>query len=599
MDKAGDFVEGQSTVSAPMVLGASTIQDSDRLHAWFGVACVTLVYAALIYLTKPISWGDTPVYAWQVIWFSKGLLDPRMFWEFGHLFWRPIGYWVWHLGMPYWSRQFDGNQVLQVYAALRLPNLVLGYVAALASFGIGLKVSRSVVVGTLITVAFLGWNPFINYFQSGTSYVPGLAMQLAAVYLLLEDSNGKKYRRRAWAAGALLAFSVCLWIPYLFSIPGIFLLAYLKGAANPSSSGSESRAKQRTLLHALGVCALVGIVGFGLGTYWAGIRSPGEFKTWAADAGHGFHPDKRYFRVATGLPRGLVEIGQDGVTLKRFVLRDPYNPVRVSDLIRTSWWKLLLFYGGIAGLIWMLMGNKSARWVAWPFFLTSGLLLILGVFLFETGQSERWMPGFTVLVPALGIIFRSPKPIRLATVPVVLLLAVAWGNNLAAHASPREADLQNVTVARVLDLKPALVPGSVVCLLSIQDDVNVFLGRFPFHPLSSLFENGTIRLYFVTDPGNSSSVHWRQSFTTRSLQVWQANGDIWISKRMVAERPLPEWGWVEGDDQHLRWKDISAFFKQYTFDGDVGGTDGFLRIARIPGNQSLLESAAPQRATNH
>ena len=599
MDKAGDLVEGQSSVSAPMVSEAATIQDSDRLHVGFGIACVTLVYAALIYLTKPVNWGDTPVYAWQVIAFSKGLLDPRKFWEFGHLFWRPIGYLVWHLGMPYWSRQFNGHQVQQVYAALRLPNLVMGYVAALASFGIGLKVSRSVVVSTLIVVAFLGWNPFINYFQSGTSYVPGLAMQLVAVYLLLDDSNIKKFRRRAWVAGALLAFSVCLWIPYLFSIPGIFLLAYLRGGANPGSSGDERRATQRSLLHALGVCALVGVGSFGLGTYLAGIRSPGEFKTWVADAGHGFQPDKRYFRVATGLPRGLVELGQDGVALKRFVLRDPYNPVGVSDLIRTSWWKLLLFYGGMAGLIWALMGDKSAQWVSWPFFLTSGMLLVLGVFLFETGQSERWLPGFTVLVPALGFIFRRPKTLRMATVPVAILLAVAWCNNLAAHTSPRESGLQNVTVARVLELKPALVPGSVICLLSIHDDINAFLARFPFHPLSSLIEDGTMKLYFVTDPGNASSVRWRQSFTTRSLQAWQENGDIWISKRMLAGRPLPEWGWVEGDDQHLRWKDISAFLKQYTFDGDVGGTDGFLRIAHIPANQSLLESAAQERASNH
>ena len=73
MDKAGDLVEGQSSVSAPMVSGAATIQDSDRLHVGFGIACVTLVYAGLIYLTKPVNWGDTPVYAWQVIAFSGDL----------------------------------------------------------------------------------------------------------------------------------------------------------------------------------------------------------------------------------------------------------------------------------------------------------------------------------------------------------------------------------------------------------------------------------------------------------------------------------------------------------------------------------------------
>jgi hypothetical protein len=283
-------------------------QRTPASHAWLGVGWVTLLYGLLILLTKPISWGDTIVYAPQIVDFSRGAMPRSQTWEFGHLFWRPIGGLVWRMGGSYWSHQSGGGQVLEVYSALHALNLVFGWVAVLASFGIAWRISRRAFTATLVGSAFVGWNAFMNYFQSGTAYVPGLALQLAGLYLLLGDYRRGHAPWRAWLAGIALALSVCLWFPYLFGLPGIFLLAYLWDR-DPKGSSADSRIRLRWLAQAVVVCAIVGVVSYAAGISLAGIKSPAQLKAWISNSAHGYQPGQRYFRVATGLPRSLVEVG--------------------------------------------------------------------------------------------------------------------------------------------------------------------------------------------------------------------------------------------------------------------------------------------------
>lgn len=562
-----------------------------RTHIWLGIAFLTLVYASLACFTKPISYGDTCVYAPDIVAFSKGRLSSGQFWDFGHLFWRPIGYLIWRLGGTYWSPRYDGDQVLQVYAALRLPNLLLGYFGGLAAFGIVWRISRNAFTSALVGAAFLGWNPNVNYFQSGTAYVPGLALQLVGLYLLLDGSRGGRSRKRAWVAGAVLALSVCLWFPYLLGLPGIFLLAYLWDRNDPAWNSDESRTRLRWLTHAIVVCALVGVASYAAGMSLAGIKSAGELKAWVVDSGHGTQVDKKYLRVMTGLPRAMVEIGDDGLVLKRFVTKDPYAPVGVRDLLFTGLWKLLLFYAGMAALIWTLLRDRDARPVCLPLFVGGGLLLFFAVVLFEPSQSERWMPAFPVLLAAVAFVFRSRKALRLSVLPLAALLAAVWVSNVAAHATPGDPGPENPAVARLLQLKPLLVPHSITCLLSFRDEISRFTARFPFHALN---RNRASGFYYITEPGTVYSAVWRRDFASRGLRTWQQNGDIWISKRMTAGQPLPAWRWAEADDPHLKWRDLVVFFEAYAFDGEVGGPDGFLRIARSPGNQARLEATAQE-----
>lgn len=552
-----------------------------------GLAFLTLVYAFLVSLTKPLSWGDTCVYAPDIVGFSEGHVNSRRIWEFGHLFWRPIGNLLWHLGGNYWPTRFDGDKVLQVYSALQLPNLLLGYFGAIAAFGIAWRISRNAITATLVTAAFLGWNPNVNYSQSGTAYVPGLTLQLAGLYLLLGSSRGGRSRKQAWVAGAALAISVCLWFPYLFGLPAILLLAYLWDRNDAAWSGAESRTRLSWLMHVLVACALVGAASYTVGIRLADIKSVGELKAWVGDSYHGYQPDKRFLRVVTGLPRGLLEIGDAGLELKRFATRDPYAPVGVRDLLFTGLWKILLFYAGLAALIWTLLQDRDALPVRLPLFAGGGLLVFFAVVIFEPGQSERWMPSFPVLLTAVAFVFRSRKALRLSILPLAAMLALAWVSNVTAHATVAEPGSENPAVARLLQLKPLVVRKSAVCLLSFRDEISEFGARFPFHALN---RSGGMQFYYVVEPGNVRSATWGREFASCGLQAWRHNGDIWISKRMTAKRPLPAWGWTEADDPHLKWRDLCALFEGFAFDGESGGADGFLRIARSPANQARLQA---------
>lgn len=596
MDRVNDSTAKLSgiDIQSPSMLEGSlgTPREAAGTHVWWGVVFITLAYIALLFYTKPLNWGDSHVYARNVVNFSAGLLNPRQFWEFGHLFWRPVGYLVWHLGNPYWSRQFGGNQILEAYAALQLPNILLGYVAALASFGITWKVSRSVSTASLVCVSFLGWNPFLNYFQSGTSYVPGLAFQLAGLYFLLEVDGQRRPLWHAWLSGALLAVSVCLWLPYVFGIPGILLLAYLWGGID---SGSDSRMRLRRLAHSVIVCAIVGSLLYGVGASLAGMRSAPDLRAWVADAGHGIQPDRTYLRVATGLPRSLLETDRDGFLLKRFVLKDPYNPVSLLEIIRRNIWKLILFYVGVASLVWTLARDPMARPVAWPFFLSTGLVLFLAIVLFEPSMPERWMPIFAVLIPALAFVFRSRQTLRSSSIVLAVVLAVSWVNNVTAYAAPGVPDSGNPTVIRILALRPVMTPKGIVALVSLNDAAATLFSRYPFHPLGPVREH----FFFLTEGGRTNNGRWRHDFANRALRVWQEDGDVWISKRALADRPLADWGWIEGDDHNVHWRDFPSFFTAFTFDGDVGGPDGFVRIARSPANESVLISAAKDITSAH
>jgi hypothetical protein len=57
-------------------------QRNPAAYVWLGVGWVTVLYGLLILFTKPISWGDTIVYAPQIVDFSKGAMPRSEIWEF-------------------------------------------------------------------------------------------------------------------------------------------------------------------------------------------------------------------------------------------------------------------------------------------------------------------------------------------------------------------------------------------------------------------------------------------------------------------------------------------------------------------------------------
>lgn len=64
---------------------------------------------------------------------------------------------------------------------------------------------------------------------------------------------------------------------------------------------------------------------------------------------------------------------------------------------------------------------------------------------------------------------------------------------------------------------------------------------------------------------------------------------MWVSERLLAEAPFPEWGWVEGDDRAIRWAQVPEFCRKFQYDKKLGNSDGFVRLAPTQTNRAVLE----------
>jgi hypothetical protein len=546
---------------------------------------LTVFYALMLRFTTPLTWGDTIIYAPEIISYSHGQLALPRFFDFAHLFWRPLGYLLWRYGGFYTPSSTGWNQLLEVYSAFRVPSVILGYVALLSVFGIGARISRNIRTGAILAIAFLGWNACIDYFQVGTAYVPGMALQLAGLFVLL----GARTRLNVCLAGVLLALSVTLWLPYLFGIPGVLLLAFFWNRSSLSWNDDEARARLRWLAQVVAVCALVGAAAFGAGMLGANVRSVAEAKAWITESRHGYDQGKNYLRVATGLPRSLIDVGPDGLLLKRFVLHDPYNPVPILDLVRFSLWKIALFYVGMAGLLWALLRDRQSRGVLLPLLLSSGVMIAFAVFFFEPGQSERWMPVFAVLVAAIAFAFRRGFQWQIGQIAVAALLAVAFFHNLSVYAATSDPGPEDPTMARMLAARAALAPHSMITLVTLSDQICQFTEHYPYHQFN---REDPLPYYLAVTFGFSFSHEWRETFAHRAQEAWRDHGDIWVTKWLLSPHPSPKTGWAEGDDPQLKWADVNRFFASYDYDKDIGGSDGFMRMSPTPANQARLDAAA-------
>ena len=64
-----------------------------------------------------------------------------------------------------------------------------------------------------------------------------------------------------------------------------------------------------------------------------------------------------------GFARSFINMGDDGILFKRFLLHDPYNPVSLFDLLRLSLFKYLLFYAFLVWSFKRLVSNPKVLWM--------------------------------------------------------------------------------------------------------------------------------------------------------------------------------------------------------------------------------------------
>jgi hypothetical protein len=217
----------------------------------------------------------------------------------------------------------------------------------------------------------------------------------------------------------------------------------------------------------------------------------------------------------------------------------------------------------------------------------AGPLLLFAVFLFEPGSPERYFPAFAFLSLAMASAIRAYPSSRTAALTILVALAVTAATNLYFMSPYRVRRGVDDTTGRLAAFKGGPSTQSAVFALGSKDAACNFRRDYPFHAFNS---DGGVPIIDLVEIANERVDTWRGEFAQKALQAWDSGRDVWVTKRVWAESPLPEWYWAEGDDPRIAWTDLPAFFQPLETAGETEGRDGFRRIEPSDANRLLLSS---------
>lgn len=551
------------------------------------------IYTLALGLTRPFYMGDTSSYSIAVLSFEKGLFTsyPNQFWDFGHLLWRPTGWLVYKLIGRHSAYAMAGEQLLAISTGM----IAVSAAAGLASVFLVHELVGRFVTGIgryAVSVLFLSFYAFLNYIHTGSSYIPGLMFTLLGVWLLLRAVE--RNRTGLWDAllsGAAFGGSVLVWVPFVLSIPAALVLAFLWPRITNAPDAKPAAARARLVAGTAVIAGLIVCSCYAAVLAHMHLNSMGEIKAWVAGSAHGWSQSKRLARMVSGLPRSFLFMGDDTIVLKRFLLRDPYARTTLLDLFRASLWKIVAFYGFCAALCWTLLRSPRGRILAIALSVCALPLFAFAVFIFEPGSPERYLPIYPFLVLGLACSLASfPSPWAAQLVLAGFLLIATTLNQVSLSSNRVEAGASGA-VERARILQDKVTAEGLVAVVTLHDDLYDFTITFLFHPLNRKIH---LPVYDVIPLASEGLAHWRREFARRSLDCLNQGQRVWISKRLLADRPRPEWKWTEGDDPRISWKELLPFFSQFEFGQSIGGDDGFVEVSHSAGNRNLLMSQAQQ-----
>lgn len=540
-----------------------------------GAAAAVVFYAVMIAVTDAHFMADTADYVDSIAEHARGV--DYHFWEFGHLLWRPLG-WVTYNALRPLAEVFVGaDERAQMTWALVALNWVAGLVAVVALYALLARFVRRLWVVVVTTYAFVLSHAFLNFTQSGSSYVFALAPLVVGLYFLTRGEDGGASLRDALAGGFALALAVCFWFPYVWAVPGAL-------AAPLLLSRGAMRQRLRATLVAAVVCGVAVAVAYALVLAHLGIDSVEELRAWVAAASHGTDISG-VTRMVFGFARSFINMGNDGLLFKRFLVKDPFNAVSAFDLFRLSLWKLGLFYLFLAAVAFNLLraGSEGRRTLL--FWLAGSAPLIVFAIKFDGGAVERYLPLYPFIFFAVARSLDHARAHRAATFVTLLFIFAATQTNLYVMSKPLQIARQQESAARVADLQPRLNPASKVFTVNWQDDLVNFNRSYPFHALN---RGGGLKVNSLVTVGTTQVLRWREELAAQALEVWGAGGEVWVSRRALADAPRPEWNWTEGDDRRVSWRDFRPFFEKLDKGESLGGDDGFFLLAPSQANREAL-----------
>lgn len=557
-----------------------------KLYAFALIAIAFLIMYAVTVQDTP---GDTRDYVSEVLHYqqNRATTPPSALWEFGHLFWRPLGYALWQLTTPLTSVWFHGNPMIEISGVFWALTFVSGLVMVLLVLAIAVRLGVKRPGALTIAFGVLLCSAVLNYIHSGTPYIPGLALQMAGLWLVVKAVQEERGRTlNEVLAGCALALGCALWFPYFFGIPAVLIAALVL----PAGTGARRVDRERLSLFTsvVGSTIFFGFAFFAIGATLAHVGSLVQLREWILSSGHGMQSHQRLLRFPTGITRTFFYLGDEGMVIKRFVFHDPYAPVSWWTIVG-GLWKIALVFLTFASLIAVLAYRRGSRWTVAIIVFAIVPTLFFAVFIFEPSSAERYLPMFAGLVIAVCVLLRdqaAPRPVAwLLTLFVTAMAAV----NLAAYAGklPSEARRSSDRFALI---HSHVRSGGVAIVLSVSDPLTGYFEKSPFDPRN---QATALPLYQAIGVHAHEFNSWKADSACRILQAWQAGGDALLSDRLIARTPKPDWGWVENDDPNVHWADLRRFYSHFDVDEKFGRSDGFVRVARDPKNESTLAGDCP------
>jgi len=544
---------------------------------------LVVIYVLTTWFTNAFYMGDTWIYVGDIA--THGLR--ANFWEFGHAIWRPLGWLAAKALYPINRHWLGEDWRSNVTASLMVISWFAGLIGTCLVYALASIFCKRRWVAYLVAIAFLFSNSILNYTQTGHSYVPGMCLTVAGLYLLVRNGqrDDASLSTSVWA-GAALAGAICMWLPLLFSLPAILLCPLIL-------FGFGKNQFRLVLQTAFSLAFFVGLVYVAM-MISLGIHDVASFKAWIGSSAHGILPDtpvRAVQRMIFGLARNWVNMGNDGRLFKRYLVKDAFNPVSLGDLVRFSLWKLTLFYLFLAAVVVNLFFSKLGRKTLLLLLLNAFPVVGFALFLFESGSIDRYLPLMPMLLLSFAVSLGSESARTWNRIIGVVFVAVMVIANVAAMSAVTLRNEQEKVELRIKDLEPLLSSQSRVITINEQDEVYAFNQNFPFNRLN---RSGLLAADTLVDPGSAQVPRWRQIFASKTLAKWDNGGDVWITRRVLSERPQPDWNWVEGDDPSLSWTHIKKFFENLEFGQTVGGADGFVQVLPSAHNREFLNQVASQ-----
>jgi hypothetical protein len=586
-----------STLAETDVKLESGVQEASRvaLPRIAGPVALLLLYLAIWGCTLPHFMGDTSVYAQSILRHQHGAhtgfhqTTSNPFWDFGHLLWRPLAWFCFVSARPIarlLATQTERAQVLRTLIGL---TFLAAPVCVFLFFLLAKKVIGDVWPATLAAIGLFSADAFLNYSHTGNAYIVGLTCLVAGMYFSLTGSEEGSSLSRRFLAGPFFALAVLFWLPYVFVLPAAI--------ATPLVLYGRDKQRLRQTGQTLAICVVVGFAAYAPVLTILGIRSAADVRAWVLAAGHGqIQPGglRPAARLAFSFPRSIMNMGQDGMWLKRYFVHDPYAPVTATELFRLSLWKLLLFYTAAGIVCSELVRSERGRKLL--ILLASAVVPIVGfgVFVFQAGSIDLFLPLYPFVFLAWGYALAGSQATLYKKVLLLAVLIATVIVNVNAMSRGTLEIERSRTLARIRDLIPLLRPNSVVMAINEQDDLARFCQNFPLDPINLDAEWTN---YDVLEINTARLSTWREDFAKRVLASWQRGGTVWLPTRFLQAQPKPDWNWVEGDDKRVSWTDLPSFFSQFETGSPVGGGDGFVLLPQNPKNEQLVLMASETPVT--